>query len=85
MIVFHFLFIARKASYKPHVIFFLIPVKDEQIQQDAKTAKRDSNNSGPVYIEAMLTADQTTCQYYDDETLDYLLDIANLVIYENAA
>ena len=50
-----------------------------------KTAKRDSNNSGPVYIEAMLTADQTTCHYYDDETLDYLLDIANLVIYENAA
>jgi len=64
-----------------------ILVKDEQIQLDAKTAKRDSNNSGLVYIEAMLTADQTTCHYYDDETLDYLLDIANLVsrLYKHAS
>lgn len=62
------------------IFFFPIPVKDEQIQQDANTAKQDSNHSGPVYIEAMLTADQTTCSYYGNETLDYLLDIANLVI-----
>lgn len=40
---------------------------------------QDSVYNGTVYIEAMLTADITTCHYYGNGTLDYLLNTANLV------
>ena len=42
--------------------------------------KRDAIYRGNIYIEAMLTADKTTCDYYGNGTLDYLLNTANLVI-----
>ncbi|XP_068726247.1 A disintegrin and metalloproteinase with thrombospondin motifs 16-like [Montipora capricornis] len=51
-----------------------ILVQDETIQQD-----QDNVSVGPFFIEAMLTADKTTCDFYGNETLDYLLDTANLV------
>lgn len=51
-----------------------ILVQDEPIQQD-----QDNVSMGPFFIEAMLTADKTTCDFYGNETLDYLLDTANLV------
>lgn len=40
---------------------------------------QDSVYNGTVYIEAMVTADITTCNYYGNGTLDYLLNTANLV------
>ena len=64
------------------LILLLVPkkppsilVQDEPIQQD-----QDNVSMGPFFIEAMLTADKTTCDFYGNETLDYLLDTANLVI-----
>ena len=49
-------------------------------KQDDSVINHDSVYTGPVFIEAMLTADKTTCDYYGNGTLDYLLNAANLVI-----
>ena len=51
----------------------------DQREQDAGVINQDGVYSGTVYIEAMLTADKTTCDYYGNGTLDYLLSAANLV------
>lgn len=70
------------------VSFKLVPdvngVKDEldedQNEQDNAKSKRDDLiYQGDIYIEAMLAADKTTCDYYGNGTLDYLLNTANLV------
>jgi len=53
---------------------------EDQRQQDDSVPKQDGVfSSGPVFIEAMLTADKTTCDYYGNDTLDYLLNAANLI------
>ena len=42
-------------------------------------AKRSSGRLGQKWIEAMILADSTTVSYYGNETMDYVLSIANLV------
>ncbi|XP_022779680.1 A disintegrin and metalloproteinase with thrombospondin motifs 1-like [Stylophora pistillata] len=54
-------------------------VQDDQSETEKTRMKRDDVYKGNIYIEAMLTADKTTCDFYGNETLDYLLNIANLV------
>ena len=55
-------------------------VQDDQSETEKTRMKRDDVYKGNIYIEAMLTADKTTCDFYGNETLDYLLNIANLVM-----
>lgn len=56
-------------------------VKEDQNNPDDTESKRDDViYQGKIYIEAMLAADKTTCDYYGNGTLDYVLNTANLVI-----
>lgn len=56
-------------------------LNEDQGESDNTASKRDDViYQGKIYIEAMLAADKTTCDYYGNGTLDYLLNTANLVI-----
>lgn len=55
-------------------------IQVDQTETPKSRTKRDNIYNGNIYIEAMLTADKTTCDFYGNGTLDYLLNIANLVI-----
>lgn len=54
-------------------------LKEDQNEPNDIERKRDVIYQGKIYIEAMLAADKTTCDYYGNGTLDYLLNTANLV------
>ena len=54
--------------------------KDDSEPVDTASKRDDAVYQGQIYIEAMLTADKTTCDFYGNRTLDYLLNTANLVI-----
>lgn len=54
-------------------------LKEDQNEPNDIERKRDVIYQGKIYIEAMLAADKTTCDYYGKGTLDYLLNTANLV------
>ena len=66
-------------SFNPGIKHLYRRFEDQRKQEDT-VASHDSVYRGPVFIEAMLTADVTTCDYYGNGTLDYLLNAANLVI-----
>ena len=54
-----------------------LPMQDENNHDES--SKRSEVYQGKIYIEAMLTADKTTCDFYGNGTRDYLLNSANLV------
>lgn len=55
-------------------------LSEDQGEPDNATSKRDDVvYKGKIYIEAMLVADKTTCDFYGSGTLDYLLNTANLI------
>ena len=54
---------------------------EDRSEADNTAGKRDEVvYQGKIYIEVMLVADKTTCDFYGNGTLDYLLNTANLVI-----
>ena len=56
-------------------------LSEDQSEADNIAGERDEVvYQGKIYIEAMLTADKTTCDFYGNGTLNYLLNTANLVI-----
>ena len=74
-----------------HVIFTIPQVSknkeaDDKLSEDQSelddTARKrdDAMYQGKIYIEVMLAADKTTCDFYGHGTLDYLLNTANLVL-----
>lgn len=54
--------------------------KERSEPVDTASKRDDAVYQGKIYIETMLTADKTTCDFYGNGTLDYLLNTANLVI-----
>ncbi|XP_078352920.1 A disintegrin and metalloproteinase with thrombospondin motifs 1-like isoform X2 [Oculina patagonica] len=53
--------------------------EDQNEPDDTESKRDDVIYQGKIYIEAMLAADKTTCDYYGNGTLDYLLNTANLI------
>lgn len=54
--------------------------EDQGELDDTSSRRVDAVYQGKIYIEVMLAADKTTCDFYGHGTLDYLLNTANLVI-----
>lgn len=54
--------------------------EDQGELDDTSSRRVDAVYQGKIYIEVMLAADKTTCDFYGNGTLDYLLNTANLVI-----
>jgi len=53
--------------------------EDQGELDDTSSRRVDAVYQGKIYIEVMLAADKTTCDFYGNGTLDYLLNTANLI------
>lgn len=67
-------------SSKNNVVIRLLTAVNHFIDGEARTRRRRSQDViGPKIVELMITIDKPTYDFYGNDTMEYVLNVANMV------